>query len=121
MSVELIDRVVGTDDPELLRMLRSAKKVGSGHEKPSDSEGLAEGDVSDYMATRLARDHPEQYAAVVAGQLTLHAAAVAAGIRRRRISVRTDDVASLVDSLARADADLVRAVHDETGRRLGAP
>lgn len=104
-SMELIDRIVGTSDPDLLRMLREAKKVGRGsvgRGRPSighvDSTS-PNGGATDYAADRLAREAPEEYEAVLRGEKTIHAAAVAAGIRPRRISIRLDDPASAVRSI----------------------
>lgn len=56
---------------------------------------------SSYFAERLARDHPEQYARVQRGELSLHAASVAAGFRPRRISVEPDRPAALARVLRR--------------------
>ena len=104
-SMDLIDRIVGTSDPDLLRMLREAKKGKPGRpvtprENPLDSNGISErGEASDYTADRLAREAPEEYEAVRRGEKTIHAAAVAAGIRPRRISIRLDDPASAVRSI----------------------
>lgn len=52
------------------------------------------------------------------GELTTNAAAVLAGIRPRRVSVRVDNARSLVDSLAHANESLLPAVRDEITRRL---
>lgn len=104
-SMELIDRVVGTDDPDLLRLLREAKKGKPGRprkdtENPGDSPGNSYGaEATDYTAERLARDAPDEYEAVKRGEKTIHAAAVAAGIRKRRISIRLDDPASAIRSI----------------------
>lgn len=99
-SMELIDRIVGTGDPELMQLLREAKSVGRGHPRDSDSESL-DSDTAAYAASRLAREAPEEYEAVRRGEKTIHAAAVAAGIRKRRISVRLDDPASAIRSIRR--------------------
>jgi len=102
-SMELIDRIVGTSDPDLLRMLREAKKgkpgrPRKGEEKGSDSDPISK-DGADAAADRLAREAPEEYEAVRRGEKTIHAAAVAAGIRKRRISIRLDDPASAIRSI----------------------
>jgi len=102
-SMELIDRIVGTSDPDLLRMLREAKKgkpgrPRKGEEKGSDSDPISK-DGADAAADRLAREAPEEYEAVRRGEMTIHAAAVAAGIRKRRISIRLDDPASAIRSI----------------------
>jgi hypothetical protein len=102
-ELAVIERVIGTDDPDLLVMLREAEKVGGGRprkgEIPSDSNGISTGDDSGYTAARLARDAPNVYAAVKAGELSVNAAAVLAGIRPRRISVRLDAPDSVARSL----------------------
>ena len=102
-SMDLIDRIVGTSDPDLLRMLREAKKgkpgrPKKGEEKAMESIGISRG-TADHEADRLAREAPEEYEAVLRGEKTIHAAAVAAGIRPRRISIRLDDPASAVRSI----------------------
>ena len=102
-SMDLIDRIVGTSDPDLLRMLREAKKgkpgrPKKGEEKTLESKGISWG-TADHEADRLAREAPEEYEAVRRGEKTIHAAAVAAGIRPRRISIRLDDPASAVRSI----------------------
>jgi hypothetical protein len=117
----MIERIVGTADPDLLRMLKAAEAVGQGHrsdldELPRESQGSDYG--SDYTAERLAREAPEQYEAVKKGELSLHAAAVRAGIRRRRISVPVDDPVSIANSLERANREVLAALRDEIDRRL---
>jgi len=63
---------------------------------------------------RLRHDAPELHGRVLAGELSPHAAAVEAGFRPRRVSVRTDDPASAARTLASAYgdrlADLVAAL-----------
>lgn len=102
-SIELIDRIIGTDDPDLLLLLRAAKAKKRGPrspefsgESPPNSHG---GQDADYAAARLAAEAPEEFAAVQRGEKSIHAAAVAAGIRRRRIPVRLDDASSALKSL----------------------
>ena len=75
----LIERVVGTGDPDLLVMLREAEKVGRGAHgrgRPLE-EGESPSSISDDQtgktAARLARDAPNVYAAVQAGELTINA------------------------------------------------
>lgn len=104
-SMELIDRIVGTSDPDLLRMLREAKKGKPGRprkgEEKADESSMFSRDRDAEDAERLARDAPDEYEAVLRGEKTIHAAAVAAGIRKRRISVRLDDPASAIRSIRR--------------------
>ena len=73
---------------------------------------------SEYLAERLARDHPDQYERVRSGELSVNAAAVLAGIRPRRVSVRTDDAASAAESLHRNMANEVFVELAERVRRL---
>lgn len=103
-SMDLVDRIVGKDDPELLRLLRKAKAKKPG--RPSretangeDSTPITKGEGSDLTADRLARDAPEEYEAVQTGEKSIHRAAVDAGIRKRRVSVRTDNPDSAAKSL----------------------
>lgn len=102
-SMELITRIVGTDDPELLRMLRDALKSGRGRrtdlEPGVDSTLSAKGEDVALTAERLAREAPEEYAAVLRGERTINAAAVRAGIRRRRIAIRLDNAESAAETL----------------------
>jgi hypothetical protein len=98
----LIDRIVGTSDPDLLRLLKQARsgkpgRPSKGEEIPCDSQGIYGG--ADYQADRLAREAPEEYAAVQRGEKTINAAAVSAGIRRRRIPVRLDSPESAAETL----------------------
>jgi hypothetical protein len=103
-TMDLIDDIVGTDDADLLRALKRAKAGKPG--RPRKGETPAESAVdyhsgarSDYLADALADDHPEQYEAVRSGELSINAAAVLAGIRPRRVSVRVNDPASVARSL----------------------
>lgn len=54
-----------------------------------------------YLLRRLQRDDPKLANKVIAGDLTPHAAAVQAGIRRPYVQVRTDDVSLAVAVLLR--------------------
>lgn len=104
VDMALIDRLVGTEDLDLLRLLKAAKAGRPGPKTaellPVESTGNSYGrDRSDATADRLARDAPEQYNAVQSGDLSINAAAVLAGIRPRRISVRLDRPDSIARSL----------------------
>jgi hypothetical protein len=102
-SIALITRIIGMDDPELLRMLRDAIK--STREHRTDPEVSAESALSPkgeevaLTAERLAREAPGEYAAVLRGERTLNAAAGRAGIRRYRISIRLDSPQSAAETL----------------------
>jgi hypothetical protein len=102
-SIALITRIIGTDDPELLRLLRDAIKSTRGHRAdPEHSAGSALSHKSEDVALtaeRLAQEAPDEYAAVLRGERTLNAAAVRAGIRRHRISIRLDSAESAAETL----------------------
>lgn len=94
-----------------MRALKKAKEVGRGtygRGRPSEN-GLGRDEssspngsgLSDYLLQRLHDQAPDQYALVQAGTLSVNAAAIAAGFRPRRVSVRTDDPSSAVASLLR--------------------
>ncbi|GAA2860272.1 hypothetical protein [Nonomuraea rubra] len=101
-SMDLIERIVGTDDPELLILLRTAKARGRGARTDlldGESPSSLADDTTGRDVARLAREAPEELAAVQRGEKSVHAAAIAAGIRRRRIPVRLDDASSALRSL----------------------
>jgi hypothetical protein len=108
-DIPLIDRIVGTSDPDLLRMLRDASRTGRGKGRRSESERLNTDD-SAYQAERLAREAPDEYAAVQRGEKSINAAAISAGIRRRRIAVRLDSAESAAETLRKhmAPGELAR-------------
>ena len=102
-SMEIIMRIVGTGDPELLRLLREASKSKRGPRSeskfPVESTGNYGAEESAYTADRLSREAPEEYSAVLRGERTLNAAAVRAGIRRHRVSIRLDSAESAAETL----------------------
>jgi len=102
-DMELINRIVGTADTELLRLLKAAKSVGQGARTDLspcvDSTRSRAAEDTANTADRLARDAPDEYEAVSRGERSIHAAAVRAGIRRRRIPVRLDSAESAARSL----------------------
>lgn len=101
VDMGLVERIVGTGDRELLTLLKKAKAGRPGRprkgETPCESQGVYGG--TDYLAERLSDDHPEVAARIDSGELTINAAAVLAGIRPRRISVRLDNPRSIAQSL----------------------
>jgi hypothetical protein len=121
-TMEVIERIVGTDDPDLLRMLRQARKVGHGpgrgHKTNGESPDVLGDDSTARDADRLAREAPEEYAAVRRGEKSINAAAISAGIRRRRIAVRLDNAESAAETLRKhmAPAELAR-LRDLLGER----
>ncbi len=103
-TMELVERVIGTDDPDLLRLWRQARKGKPGRPKKGaknnpDSGSNIGHDETPLAAERLARDAPDEYEAVRRGEKTINAAARAAGIRPHRISVRLDRPESIAASL----------------------
>lgn len=118
-EVALVDRLAGTNDPDLLRMLREAKKVGQGTrtELHGDSPSSVGDDTTSLAASRLARDHPEEYQAVQRGEKSINAAAIDAGIRKRRTLVRLDNWQSAARTLRRhMDPDVLAELIDELTR-----
>ena len=102
-DMALIERIVGTDDPDLLLLLKSAKagrrgRPSRGAEKIDDSSTFSQDHDADDLA-RLARDAPGEYEAVKRGEKSIHAAAIAAGFRKRRIPVRLDSPESAAETL----------------------
>lgn len=102
-SMELIERIVGTEDPDLLQLLYEAKKVGAGTrtdlQPGEESTPSPKGEDSSLAVRRLAREAPELYESVRRGETSINAAAVTAGIRNFRRSVRMDDPDSAVRTL----------------------
>ncbi len=104
-SMDLVERLIGTDDPDLLRLWRSARKVGKGRRTDltpdvESTSGVGAEDSS-LTAQRLAAKAPDEYEAVRRGEKTINAAARDAGIRPHRISVRLDQPESVARSLRR--------------------
>lgn len=60
---------------------------------------LTDSDTADRVVATLKKRDPDLAAQVVAGELSAHAAALAAGIRKPRGSFRTDDVGLAVTAL----------------------
>lgn len=113
---ELIDRIVGTDDPDLLCLLRDARKGTPGPrvrevfggDSPPNTHGSQD---SDYVAQRLAESARDEYEAVKRGEKSINAAAISAGFRRHRIPVRLDSAESAAQSLrAHMQPDTRRAL-----------
>lgn len=102
-SMETITRIVGTSDPELLNLLRRANRGQPGRPKTSgDSPPIRHGGGdSDYLAQRLEQDAPSEYEAVLRGERTINAAAVRAGMRPKRATVRMDSAESAAETLRR--------------------
>jgi len=65
-----------------------------------------------YLTKRLKRDNPELFEKVKSGELTAHAAAIVAGIKKPMVQVRTDDINAAMAKLLRYYdlADIKKAV-----------
>ena len=74
--------------------------VGKGRNRVCNTNSIEQTDGA-YVIARLKRDDPELAAEVVAGNITPHAAAIRAGIRKPRCQVRTDDPSLAVQALLR--------------------
>jgi hypothetical protein len=103
-TAELVERVIGTGDPDLLRLWRNARKGKPGRpRKGAENNGDSPSNIGDAKtgldAERLAREAPEEYEAVRRGEKTINGAARDAGIRPHRISVRLDRPDSIARSL----------------------
>lgn len=101
-SPALIDRVIA-DRPALRDKVREARKVGHGpgrgHKTEGESPSVLVDDQTGKSAARLVRDHPDLWQQVTAGELSINAAAVTAGFRARRLSIRVDDPDSTARTL----------------------
>ncbi len=102
-DMALIDRIVGSDDPDLMRLLKAAKagkrgRPRRGSEMIDESSKFSQDHDADDLV-RLAREAPSEYEAVKRGEKSIHAAAISAGIRKRRISVRLDSAESAAETL----------------------
>lgn len=125
-DMETIRRIV-SKDRKLSDMLTDAERVGRGsvgRGRPSIGEGESPSPISDDQtgkaSARLARDHPDQYDEVVNHRTSVNAAAIAAGIRPRRVSVRTDSATSAASTLYRQMAPgTLRALIDELNALTG--
>jgi hypothetical protein len=106
-DVDTLKRLVA-DDPELLGMVTEATtgQRGGDRSKPTVLEEQSvqctpssKGNRADRGVVVLKQNEPEQYAAVIAGERSIHAALVATGRRKPYVSVRTDDPASAARTL----------------------
>ena len=87
---------------EVRRMLAQAVEPVAGHggkrEQVSDTNLPTEPDAT-YVLARLKRDDPDLAQDVIDGKVSANAAAIRAGIRRRYVRVRPDDVRQAVGVL----------------------
>ena len=118
-DVPLVERLC-SDDPEALRLIREATSnpVGTNQYAKgacNTSKHNGWGDVAHTVA-RLHDEGNGLYDEVVAGRMSPHAAAKAAGYRKPYASVRTDDVDRAVSALLKhfSTADLIAAIRRAT-------
>ena len=107
-DVSTLTRLVATDK-ELAGMLRQATTDDRGPKSAKEKEQrdanplcyneIARGTRADYGVVVLKENEPEQYAAVIAGERSVHAALLATGRRKPYVSVRIDDPASAARTL----------------------
>lgn len=106
-DVPTLKRLVA-DDTELLALVTEATtgQRGGDRSKPTLLEEQSvqctpssKGNRADRGVVVLKRNEPEQYAAVIAGERSVHAALVATGRRKPYVSVRVDDPASAARTL----------------------
>lgn len=74
-------------------------EVGRGRDRLRNTKPVEETDDATYVIARLKRDDPELAQQVINGDLSAHAAAIKAGIRKPRVSVRTDNPTAAVTTL----------------------
>ena len=74
------------DDAEALRMFREAVTPPQGKHHLNNIK-MKGGTARAYTLSRLHKKNPKLYARVVAGELSAHAAAIEAGIRKRRTAL----------------------------------
>lgn len=106
-DVTTLTRLVA-DDKELAGMLWQATQAQHGGDRTKRTEPVEQelqcntrstGNRAVYGVVVLKENEPEQYAAVIAGELSVHAALVATGRRKPYVSVRVDDPASAARTL----------------------
>jgi hypothetical protein len=79
---------------------KAPEHVGRGHSSDNIKPNSG-GDSETYWLRRLKRDAPELAERVLDGELSANAAAIKAGLKPRKISVRIDDVSLLAGTLRR--------------------
>jgi hypothetical protein len=74
--------------------------IGNGRSRGCNTKSTLQTDAT-YVIARLKRDDPQLAADVIAGNISPHAAARQAGIRKPRCQVRTDDARLAINALLR--------------------
>lgn len=106
-TMELIERIVETD-PEAVVLLREARKRKAGRPARASDSGNNMTRIADrpergtsraYALDRLRRSAPELHAAVLAGNLSAHAAMVKAGFTPKRFTVQVRSADSVAETL----------------------
>lgn len=101
-TVDLLRRIL-TGDPMALDLLDRELQNPVGRPETNDNvqDKAPAGNRADAALRRLRKDRPDLHAEVLAGNLTAHAAAVAAGFRPRTITVRADSPEAIAATLRR--------------------
>jgi hypothetical protein len=105
--MNLIERVVA-DDPTTLDLLdRAMQRPPGGDQRSKDrttvdniNSARPDGTAKAAALRKLRKDAPELHAKVLANEMSAHVAMVKAGFRHRTITIRVDDVESIVRSQA---------------------
>jgi hypothetical protein len=77
--------------------------------KTDSQPGHGYGNQQFYVSCRLARDHPALWKKVINGELSIHAAAVQAGFKRRVMQIDIDDPLRAAWQIIRARPEEFRA------------
>jgi hypothetical protein len=80
---------------------QEAGAKGGRGKKATDNNKSFNGDSQQYLIARLKRDNPQLAESVIRGELTAHAAALAAGFRKPTKSIPVDSPESAVRALLR--------------------
>jgi hypothetical protein len=111
-DLDLIRRVI-SDDREALDLLDQALQnpVGTNSGVDIINTHAPRGTSREYALRRLRKDAPEMHAAVLAGDLTPHAAMVAAGLTRRRFTVVVTTPEAVANTIrSKVPAEMLPAV-----------
>lgn len=101
-----------SDDPEALDLIDQVQKGESAQGKRNDLvdninevDSRPTGTSAAYALRRLRKDRPDLHQRVINKELSAHAAMVAAGFSRPRLSVYLDDIEAIARALARHLSD----------------
>lgn len=119
VPMETVLRIIASD-PALLEKVRGlvARPPGRPPKNSVESTGFPDGgDRAANKLERLSREHPDERASVARGEKSINRAAIDAGIRPKRVSIRVDSAESIAATLRRQVAPEVLA---ELARLLAA-